>query len=59
MTTTNKYAKGKIYRLVNDVDNEFYVGSTCDLLSKRLYGHKKDAKEGVERRVCKHLEVAP
>lgn len=44
MTTTNRYANGKIYRLVNSVDDEFYVGSTCDALHKRLYNHKQEAK---------------
>lgn len=42
--TTNRYANGKIYRLVSSVDNEFYIGSTCMPLSKRLYTHKAEAK---------------
>jgi group I intron endonuclease len=52
---TDRYAKGKIYRLVNSVDNEFYVGSTCLDLAKRFYYHKNTAKKQVERRVYKHL----
>lgn len=44
MTTTNRYANAKVYRLVNSVDDEEYVGSTCDALHKRLYGHKKTAR---------------
>lgn len=43
--TDNKYSKGKIYRLVNSVDSEEYVGSTCDTLAKRLYNHKKKARQ--------------
>lgn len=45
----NRYKNGKIYRLVNSVDNEFYVGSTCTSLAKRLYSHKKDAKRHMYR----------
>jgi group I intron endonuclease len=52
---TNRYANGKIYRLVNSVDNEVYVGSTCLSLAKRLYAHKQKAKQDIERRVYKHL----
>ena len=32
---------GKIYQILNSVNNEIYVGSTCQLLSKRFYEHKK------------------
>lgn len=52
---TNRYDNGKIYRLVNSVDNEEYVGSTCGKLSKRLFVHKCHAKEKIGRRVYKHL----
>jgi len=45
MSVQNRYSKGKIYKLVNSVDDKIYVGSTCCVLSKRLYGHKKTAKE--------------
>lgn len=53
--TTNKYLKGKIYRLVNSVDDEFYIGSTCNPLHKRLYVHKYKAKSTTNRNVYKHL----
>lgn len=41
----NKYANGKIYKLVskNLEHTEFYVGSTITELRKRLYKHKHDA----------------
>lgn len=55
MTQDNRYAKGKIYRLVNSVDDEFYVGSTCDTLPKRFHGHKQMAKKKISRRVYVHL----
>ena len=34
------YSKGKIYKLVSNHTDDIYIGSTCDLLSKRLYQHK-------------------
>lgn len=43
--TTNRYSNGKIYRLVSNIDDEFYVGSTCNPLHKRLYHHKQDARK--------------
>jgi group I intron endonuclease len=49
------YANSKIYRIVNDVDDFEYVGSTTQPLSKRLVGHKQDAKKHPESRVYKHL----
>jgi hypothetical protein len=36
------YTDGKIYKLVNDITKEFYIGSTCDKLTKRMSGHKTD-----------------
>ena len=54
MAETNRYANGKIYRLVNSVDNEEYVGSSCTTLAKRLYSHKNEARHK-PRPVHKHL----
>lgn len=54
MATKNKYDNAKIYRLVNNVDDEFYVGSTCDALHKRFYKHKAKAKHD-PRPVHKHF----
>ena len=41
---TTRYSRGKIYKLVNSVDDKIYVGSTCLSLSKRFYEHKKQAR---------------
>ena len=41
---TTRYNTSKIYKLVNDVDDKIYVGSSCLPLSKRLYSHKQQAK---------------
>ena len=34
------FGKGKIYKITNDYNDEVYVGSTCDLLTKRFSNHK-------------------
>ena len=39
-----RYDQGKIYQIVNDINDQVYIGSTCMPLSKRLYGHKKDCE---------------
>jgi group I intron endonuclease len=49
------YANGQIYKLVNNVDDEIYIGSTCGTLRLRKCGHKSKAKKDTERRVYKHL----
>lgn len=54
-TTPNRYASGKIYKLVNDVDNEIYVGSTCLPLHKRLYEHKSLSKKRPNARVYQYV----
>ena len=51
------YQNGKIYRLVNDVDDLIYVGSTIVALSRRKASHKSDAAKHPEQRVYKHLNA--
>ena len=53
--TTNKFCNGKVYRLVNKVDEELYVGSTIQSLAKRKGGHKCDARRHPEIKVYQHL----
>ena len=45
MQVQSRYRNGKVYKLVNSVDDKIYVGSTCLLLSKRFYDHKTMAKQ--------------
>lgn len=54
MAISNRYDNGKIYKLVNNADDEIYVGSTCLPLHKRLYDHKIDARHKTMR-VYQHL----
>ena len=38
------FGKGKIYKITNDYNDDIYIGSTCDLLTKRFSKHKNDSK---------------
>ena len=49
------YANGKIYKLVNNVDDEIYIGSTCNTLTKRKNDHKSMSKSKPNMRVYQHL----
>lgn len=52
----NKYEHGKIYKLVNTVDNDIYVGSTLHPLVKRWSLHKSHAKgKNKNNKVYGHL----
>ena len=33
------YQNGKIYKIINDIDDKIYIGSTTSLLCQRLAGH--------------------
>ena len=37
---TQELSKGKIYKNTNDLNNDTYVGSTCNTLAGRLNCHK-------------------
>lgn len=51
----NTFKNAKIYKLTNSVDNEFYIGSTCSTLQRRLSSHKGNAKIHTQRHVYQHL----
>jgi group I intron endonuclease len=54
----NKYHGGKVYKIINNLNNEIYVGSTCErLLSRRMGNHKCDAKKETckSRPLYKHM----
>ena len=40
----SRYENGKIYKLVSNMTNEVYYGSTCDSLPKRKSKHKYNFK---------------
>jgi hypothetical protein len=49
------YSDGKMYRLVNDIDDAEYIGSTTQPSCKRLVGHRGDAIQHPDRKIYKHL----
>jgi hypothetical protein len=51
----SSYANSKIYKLVSDVDELFYIGSTKTSLPNRFYQHKRDAVTYPMRVVYKHF----
>jgi hypothetical protein len=38
------YQKGKIYKIIDNTNNNVYVGSTCEKLCRRLQKHKSSYK---------------
>ena len=57
------YKNSKIYKIVNDENDNFYIGSTCSTLVKRMSGHRKKDNQcmsknlGVELKECKIILV--
>ena len=51
----NRYHHSKIYKLVDQLNEYYYIGSTCQHLSKRLSDHKSKSKTDVERKVYKYF----
>ena len=49
------YSNGKIYKLVNNVDDKIYIGSTCNFLRVRKSEHKNTSRSCPNRNVYKHL----
>lgn len=52
---SGKYTHAKIYRLCSDIDDEIYIGSTCNKLSSRLVQHKRQATLTPNRTVYDHI----
>jgi hypothetical protein len=52
----SKYLNGKINKIVNDVDNLIYVGSTIRPLNRRFTGHKCDAKLHPNIKLYQHFK---
>ena len=52
----NRYEKGKIYKIVDAGYNKCYIGSTCEMLSKRMERHRKDYRR-FKRQQRNHVSV--
>ena len=50
------YQKGKIYEILNNIDDNVYVGSTCDvLLSQRMPRHRSMSKRNTKSLLYIHM----
>jgi len=49
------YKNGRIYKIVNDVDDKIYVGSTTLSLCRRMTNHRCDAKKGKTFKLYQHV----
>lgn len=52
----SKYQNGKIYKIVCNITNEIYIGSTIRPLDKRLVRHVSDYKSNVHRK-CESYKI--
>lgn len=46
------YQKGKIYKIVCNITNKIYIGSTCETLSSRLTKHRYVTKNKEQKKGC-------
>jgi hypothetical protein len=51
----SRYSSGKIYKIVNNIDQLIYVGSTIKSLSQRFSVHKCEAKRSPNIKLYKHF----
>lgn len=52
----SKYQNGKVYKVVNDIDDQIYVGSTQQSLAKRWGDHISAAKTGCKIKLYDLME---
>ena len=51
---TKDYSKSKIYKIINDIDDYVYIGSTTERLSSRMAKHRFDIKRH-NGRIYQHM----
>ena len=49
------YSKGKIYKILNNIDDEIYVGSTTETLGQRMAKHRAARKSKPQYKLYKHM----
>jgi len=49
------YQNGKIYKILNNIDGEIYVGSTINTLSRRMAHHRCGMKHRPHYKLYKHM----
>ncbi len=43
------YSKGKIYKITNNLNDDVYIGSTCETLSRRFNNHKNKSNNNLNK----------
>ena len=56
MTDLKVYPTGRVYQIVNDVDDLKYVGSTIQTLAERMAEHRRKSKTGTEA-IYQHIRA--
>src|SRR5687768_7109296 len=51
------YKNGKMYRINNDIDDEFYIGGTTQKLSPRMAGHRQKVLDGRTSTLYNHMRA--
>ena len=49
------YSKAKIYKIVNTIDNEIYIGSTVERFSERMAKHRYSMKTKPQYLLYQHM----
>ena len=49
------YQNGKIYKILNNIDGEIYVGSTIETLGQRMAKHRGSMKQRPHYKLYKHM----
>ena len=52
---TNRFNKGKIYKIIDMINNFYYIGSTTSTLARRLYEHKQNITRIQSRKVYNYF----
>ena len=47
--------ESRVYKIVNDIDDLVYIGSTKQILCRRMTEHRKLALKGGERKLYTHM----
>jgi hypothetical protein len=55
--TDNKYINGKIYKITDNAYSECYIGSTLEILSRRMAGHRKGYSGFIQGKSVSHNTV--
>lgn len=53
----NKYAASKVYKIVNDIDTEIYIGATYNKLCVRMGQHRSKARSKPLRKIYQHMNT--